>query len=52
MSRLRIPSATYRLQFSGQFRFEQARALAGSRATTPALPQQGSAHLLSKVCSF
>ena len=29
MSRLRIPSATYRLQFSGQFRFEQARALAG-----------------------
>jgi (1->4)-alpha-D-glucan 1-alpha-D-glucosylmutase len=29
MSRLRIPSATYRLQFSGHFRFEQACALAG-----------------------
>ena len=28
MSKLRIPSATYRLQFSGQFRFEHARALA------------------------
>lgn len=28
MSKLRIPSATYRLQFSGQFRFEPARALA------------------------
>jgi (1->4)-alpha-D-glucan 1-alpha-D-glucosylmutase len=29
MPTLRIPAATYRLQFSGQFRFEQARALAG-----------------------
>ena len=29
MSTLRIPSATYRLQFSRQFRFEDARALAG-----------------------
>jgi len=29
MSKLRIPSSTYRLQFSGQFRFEDARALAG-----------------------
>jgi maltooligosyltrehalose synthase len=29
MCKLRIPSATYRLQFSGQFRFEHARALAG-----------------------
>jgi (1->4)-alpha-D-glucan 1-alpha-D-glucosylmutase len=29
MPTLRIPLATYRLQFSGQFRFEQARALVG-----------------------
>ena len=29
MSKLRIPLATYRLQLSGQFRFEQARALTG-----------------------
>jgi len=29
MSKLRIPIATYRLQFSGQFRFEHAQALVG-----------------------
>ena len=29
MSKLRVPLATYRLQFSGQFRFEHARALTG-----------------------
>jgi (1->4)-alpha-D-glucan 1-alpha-D-glucosylmutase len=29
MPTLRIPLATYRLQFNGQFRFEHARALAG-----------------------
>ena len=29
MATLRIPLATYRLQFNGQFRFEHARALVG-----------------------